>query len=128
LAAPGFLAYETVKAGVIGLTRQLAAEYGPDGIRVNAVCPGHILTEQAQRQWADHPDGLRFFEAQYPLRRVGQPLDIANAIAFLCSDDASFITGQALVVDGGLTLQLQENLAVHLARYAREHPEPWLPY
>jgi NAD(P)-dependent dehydrogenase (short-subunit alcohol dehydrogenase family) len=128
LVAPGWLTYETVKSAVIGLTRQLAAEYGPDGIRVNAVCPGHIVTERNQRQWAAHPDGLRFFEEQYPLRRVGKPLDIANAVAFLCSDEASFITGQALVVDGGHTLQLQENLAVRLARYAQEHGDTWLPY
>ncbi|TME31696.1 MAG: SDR family oxidoreductase, partial [Chloroflexi bacterium] len=65
---------------------------------------------------------------QYPVRRVGQPVDIANAIAFLCSDEASFITGQALAVDGGLTLQLQENLGVRLARYVQQHPETWFPY
>jgi short-subunit dehydrogenase len=81
-----------MKAGVIGLTRQMAAQYGPDGIRVNAVCPGHILTERIQEQWEAHPDGLRFFEQQYPMRRTGRPTDIANAVAFLCSDEASFIT------------------------------------
>ncbi len=128
LVAPGWLVYETLKAAVIGLTRQMAAEYGPDGIRVNAICPGHILTERAQDRWAAHADGLRFFEQQYPLRRCGQPVDIANAIAFLCSDEASFITGQALVVDGGMTLQLQENLGVHLARYIQQHPDTWFPY
>jgi len=128
LVAPGWLVYETVKTAVIGLTRQLAAEYGPDGIRVNAVCPGHIMTERVRPQWDAHPDGLRFFEEQYPVRRVGQPVDIANAIAFLCSDEASFITGQALAVDGGLTLQLQENLGVRLARYVQQHPETWFPY
>jgi NAD(P)-dependent dehydrogenase (short-subunit alcohol dehydrogenase family) len=128
LVAPNWLVYETLKTAVIGLTRQMAAQYGPDGIRVNAICPGHIVTERGRTQWDAHPDGLRFFEQQYPLRRTGVPLDIANAIAFLCSDEASFITGQALAVDGGLTLQLQENVGVHLARYAREHPDTWLPY
>jgi NAD(P)-dependent dehydrogenase (short-subunit alcohol dehydrogenase family) len=127
LVAPGWLVYETVKTAVIGLTRQMAAEYGPDGIRVNAVCPGHIVTERVQPQWDAHPDGLRFFEQQYPVRRTGKPIDIANAIAFLCSDEASFITGQALAVDGGLTLQLQEDLGVHLGRYVQQHPETWLP-
>jgi NAD(P)-dependent dehydrogenase (short-subunit alcohol dehydrogenase family) len=127
LVAPGWLAYETLKTAVIGLTRQMAAEYGPDGIRVNAICPGHILTERVQESWVGHPDGLRFFEQQYPLRRCGQPVDIANAIVFLCSNEASFITGQAIAVDGGLTLQLQENLGVHLARYAEQH-SPWYPY
>lgn len=129
LVAPGFLVYETVKSAVIGLTRQMAAEYGPDGIRVNAICPGHIVTERVQQSmWAEHPEGLRFFEQQYPVRHCGQPSDIANAIAFLCSDEASFITGQALVVDGGLTLQLQENVGVHLGRYVQQHPETWFPY
>jgi NAD(P)-dependent dehydrogenase (short-subunit alcohol dehydrogenase family) len=126
--AAGWLVYETVKAAVIGLTRQMAAEYGPDAIRVNAICPGHLLTERVQAQWAAHPDGLRFFEQQYPLRRCGQPVDIAHAIAFLCSDEASFISGQAIAVDGGLTLQLQKNVGVHLARYVQQHPETWFPY
>jgi NAD(P)-dependent dehydrogenase (short-subunit alcohol dehydrogenase family) len=128
LAAPSRLVYETLKTAVIGLTRQLAVEYGPDGIRVNAICPGHIVTERIQPQWTEHPDGLRFFEQQYPLRRCGRPVDIANAAAFLCSDEASFITGQALVVDGGLTIQLQEDLGVHLARFAQQHPGTWFPY
>ena len=122
LGAPGALVYETLKAGVIGLTRQLAVEYGPDGIRVNAICPGHIVTERMTEMWRDRDDTLRFWAEQYPIRRTGTPDDIANAIVFLCSDEASFITGHALVVDGGLSIQLQEDLGVRLARYAREHP------
>ncbi len=122
LGAPGALVYETLKAGVIGLTRQLAVEYGPDGIRVNAICPGHIVTERLTEMWRDRQDTLRFWAEQYPIRRTGTPDDIANAIVFLCSDEASFITGHALVVDGGLSIQLQEDLGVRLARYAREHP------
>jgi NAD(P)-dependent dehydrogenase (short-subunit alcohol dehydrogenase family) len=122
LGAPDWLVYETLKTGVIGLTRQLAVAYGPDGIRVNAICPGHIVTERMEQRWASNPEGLRFFAQQYPLRRTGKPVDIANAIAFLCSDEASFITGQALVVDGGLTIQIQEDLTVRLAQYALEHP------
>jgi NAD(P)-dependent dehydrogenase (short-subunit alcohol dehydrogenase family) len=128
LAAPGRFVYEVLKPAVLGLTRQLAVEYGPDGIRVNAICPGHIVTERVSQQWQHHPTGLRFFEQQYPLRRTGVPVDIANAVVFLCSDEASFITGQALVVDGGLTVQLQEDLGVHLARYTQEHPDTWFPY
>jgi NAD(P)-dependent dehydrogenase (short-subunit alcohol dehydrogenase family) len=128
LVARDYLLYETLKTAVIGLTRQMAAQYGPDGIRVNAICPGHIVTERVRAQWDAHPDGLRFFEQQYPLRRTGVPLDIANAIAFLCSDEASFITGQALAVDGGMTVQLQENIGVHLGRYIQEHPDTWFPY
>jgi NAD(P)-dependent dehydrogenase (short-subunit alcohol dehydrogenase family) len=127
LAAPGSLVYETLKAGVIGLTRQLAVEYGPDGIRVNAICPGHIMTERMERMWRDHQDTLRFWAEQYPIRRTGFPVDIANAAVFLCSDEASFITGQALVVDGGLSIQLQEDLGVRLARYAQQNALPWFP-
>jgi NAD(P)-dependent dehydrogenase (short-subunit alcohol dehydrogenase family) len=130
LAEPGQLVYETLKAGVISLTRQLAVEYGPDGIRVNAICPGHIVTEHIAEGWREHPQTLRFFAEQYPLRRTGQPVDIANAVVFLCSDEASFITGQALVVDGGLSIQLQEHLGVRLARYAQEHADSltWFPF
>ena len=130
LVEPGQLVYETLKAGVINLTRQLAVEYGPDGIRVNAICPGHIVTERIEGRWREHPETLRFFAEQYPLRRTGTPNDIANAIVFLCSDEASFITGQALVVDGGLSIQLQEHLSVRMARYAQEHADTlnWYPF
>lgn len=128
LMAPGYLVYEAGKSAVIGMTRQMACDFGPLGIRVNAICPGHIVTERIQAQmWDKNPGALRFFEQQYPVRRTGRPVDIANAVAFLCSDDASFITGQALAVDGGLTIQLQENLGVHLARWIREHPDVELP-
>jgi NAD(P)-dependent dehydrogenase (short-subunit alcohol dehydrogenase family) len=116
------LVYDTGKAAVIGLTRQLAVDFGPLGIRVNAICPGHIVTEAMQARWDKNPEGLRYFNEQYPVRRTGTPADIAAAIAFLCSQDASFITGQALAVDGGLTIQLQEDLGVHLGRWAQENP------
>jgi NAD(P)-dependent dehydrogenase (short-subunit alcohol dehydrogenase family) len=128
LMAPRKLVYEAGKSAVIGMTRQMAIDFGPLGIRVNAICPGHIVTERVAPQWGAHPDGLRYFARQYPVRRTGVPDDIANAIAFLCSDEASFITGQALAVDGGLTLQLQEDLAVNMAHYLREQPDTWLPY
>lgn len=128
LMAPDSLVYEAGKSAVIGMTRQMATDFGPLGVRVNAVCPGHILTERMQARWDENPSGLRFFEQQYPLRRCGRPVDIANAIVFLCSQEASFITGHALVVDGGLSVQLQENLGVQLAHYLQEHPETRLPY
>ena len=129
LQAPGFLVYEASKSAVIGMTRQMAAELGPRGIRVNAICPGHIVTENIQKHmWQENPSGYAFFEEQYPLRRCGKPDEIASAIAFLCSREASFITGHALVVDGGLSLQLQENLGVRLAHYIQENPETDLPY
>jgi NAD(P)-dependent dehydrogenase (short-subunit alcohol dehydrogenase family) len=128
LMAPKYLIYEAGKSAVIGVTKQMACDFGVDGIRVNAICPGHIVTERLQERWNDNPEGLRFFEQQYPLRRTGRPVDIANAIVFLCSEEASFITGHALVVDGGLTIQLQENLGVAQGRYAQERPDLTFPY
>jgi NAD(P)-dependent dehydrogenase (short-subunit alcohol dehydrogenase family) len=128
LTAPGSLIYEAGKSAVIGATRQMATEFGPMGIRVNAICPGHIVTERVQPQWDANPSGLKFFENQYPLRKVGKPDDIANAVGFLCSDAASFITGHSLVVDGGLTIQLQENFGVQQAHFLKENPDTTLPY
>jgi NAD(P)-dependent dehydrogenase (short-subunit alcohol dehydrogenase family) len=126
--SPGTAVYEAGKAAVIGITRQMACDFGPSGIRVNAVCPGHIVTERIQaRMWADNPTGHAFVAEQYPLRRTGTPEDIAGAVAFLSSDDASFVTGHALVVDGGLTIQLQEDFALRMARWIREHPDTRLP-
>ena len=129
LVAPGALVYETGKAALIAATRQMAVEYGRDGIRVNAIAPGHIVTEGIQaNMWDRNPSGLKFFEAQYPVGRCGRPEDIAAAVAFLCSEDASFITGHTLVVDGGHSLQIQENFGVAQAQYMRDHPETQIPY
>lgn len=121
------LAYEGAKSAVIGITRQMACDFGPLGIRVNAICPGHIMTERMQQHWEKNPSFFPFFEQQYPVRRVGKPEDIANSVNFLCSEEASFITGHTLVVDGGLTIQLQENLSIRLVKFYRDHPEMQLP-
>ena len=127
LMAPGKLVYEAGKSAVLGVTRQMAIDFGPMGIRVNAICPGHIATERIRAAARDNPSGVRFLEGQYPLRRVGRPVDVANAIVFLCSEEASFITGHGLVVDGGLTVQLQEDFGVRQAQYMQEHPDTRLP-
>lgn len=100
--------YSAAKAGLQGFTRTLAIELGPFGINVNAVAPGFIATEMtddtAKRIGVD-PEVLREETAKLtPLRRVGAPEDIANVAAFLCSEDASFITGQTIYVDGGRKL------------------------
>ncbi len=128
MVAPKSLVYEAGKSAVIGMTRQMACDFGPEGVRVNCICPGHIVTENVQEQWNKNPSGLKFFDQQYPVRRTGTPEDIANAVSFLCSEDASFITGHSLVVDGGLTIQIQENLGVSLAKYAIENPETEFPF
>ena len=128
LMAPGKLVYEAGKSAVIGMTRQMATDFGPMNIRVNAICPGHIVTERIEASYGEDRSGARFLEDQYPLRRVGFPVDVANAIVFLCSDEASFITGHALAVDGGLTVQLQEDFGVRQAHYAQQTPGLRLPY
>jgi NAD(P)-dependent dehydrogenase (short-subunit alcohol dehydrogenase family) len=122
LAARGGAAYEAAKAGVIQLTRQLAVEYGPENIRANCICPGFIVTEETREQFEEHGTPSREGRteaAMYPLRRYGQPDEIARAALFLASDDSSFVTGHALVVDGGLTVQLQDDLAYRMLDYAR---------
>ncbi len=127
LMAPGALVYDAGKSAVIGVTRQMATEFGPKGIRVNAVCPGYTITERQEAKWKDNPSALRFYENQYPLRRTGRPVDIANAMVFLCSDEASFITGVTLMVDGGLTVQHQENFGIRQGQFLQEHPDTQLP-
>ena len=87
LQAPRALIYEAGKAAVVGLTRQMAIDFGPLGITVNAIAPGHIVTERGEAMWAElgNDAGFGLFERHYPVRRTGVPADIANAIAFLCS-------------------------------------------
>ena len=123
LVSPQSLAYEMTKAAIIAMSRQMAVDFGPLGVRVNCICPGHIVTERGAEHWESNPSLLRFFDRQYPLRHTGVPDDIANAVRFLCSEEADFITGHTLVVDGGLSIQLQENLVLDTARYYRDHPE-----
>ena len=123
LVAPQSLAYEMTKAAIIAISRQMAVDFGPIGVRVNCICPGHIVTERQDERWERNPSLLRFFDQHYPLRHTGVPDDIAHAVRFLCSEEAGFITGHTLVVDGGMTIQLQENLVINTARYFREHPE-----
>ncbi len=127
LMAPNKLAYEVGKSAVIGMTKQMALDFGPLGIRVNAICPGHIVTERMHARWAERPSVPPMFAAQYPVGRTGTPQDIANAVRFLCSEEAAFITGHSLVVDGGMTIQLQEDFGFHMARDYRDHPDTELP-
>lgn len=110
VAFGGDAAYCSVKAGLLGLTHSLAAELGPHGICVNAVCPGNILTDMminvgkmAEKRDA-LPEGsyLRDKAKAIPLRRIGLPQDVANVVGFLCSADADYVTGQAIHVNGGL--------------------------
>ena len=115
LAARRYLPYDAGKAGMINLTRQVAVDYGHQGIRVNAVCPGYIEVEKSVARKQKYPAIDDWNRALYPVGRHGVPLDVARAALFLASDESSFITGHALMVDGGLTIQLQDSLAVAMA-------------
>lgn len=95
---PFYADYNASKAGVIGLTRSMALELAPT-IRVNAVCPGFILTPMQEAEYT--PEMLHEFEEKVPLKRVGKPSEVAGLFAFLASDEAQFITGQTVVIDGG---------------------------
>ena len=123
--APRSLIYNAGKAAVIGLTKQMAIDFGPLGITVNAIAPGHIVTERGDEHWNEvgNDAGFRLFELHYPVRRTGVPEDIANAVGFLCSNEASFITGHVLAVDGGMTIQLQENLVMDSKDYIVANPD-----
>jgi NAD(P)-dependent dehydrogenase (short-subunit alcohol dehydrogenase family) len=99
IACPEDVAYGTSKSGVVYLTRQIAVDYAPDFIVCNAVAPGKILTGKAGR--AVEPRWLDYSRARTPLPRLGTPDDVANAALFLASDEATFITGENILVDGG---------------------------
>ncbi|MBR9910626.1 MAG: SDR family oxidoreductase [Gammaproteobacteria bacterium] len=97
-------AYTVSKAGIMALTRCLADSLGVDGIRINAICPGYIRTQMSQRAF-DRTEGLeQHLTAQTMLKRIGEPWEIATTARFLLSKDASYITGQSIVVDAGATI------------------------
>ena len=96
-------AYGISKAAEAHLARNLALEWGPKGIRVNAIAPGLVKTDFAKALWSN-PQTLKNVEQRSPLRRIGQPIDIAGVAVFLASAAASFVTGQVIVADGGATL------------------------
>jgi glucose 1-dehydrogenase len=100
---PGYLGYSTSKGGMQNLTRTLALEYAGRGVRVNGIGPGATVTP-INRAWIDDPDKRRQVEEHIPMRRAGDADEMAGVTAFLASDDAAYITGQTIFVDGGLTL------------------------
>ncbi len=106
--------YSTFKAALINLARQMAVDYGRHGVRVNALCPGRIVTEGKVEFLRARPDEVRRQKYTYLLGRPGTMRECAYAALFLASDESSFVTGHALVVDGGLTAQLQDSAAQYV--------------
>lgn len=100
---PGLPAYVATKHGVVGLTKTAALEYAKEGIRVNAVCPGVIHTSMIDRLTGKNKEVEKQYTAMEPMGRMGNPEEVAEAVVWLCSDAASFVTGIAMPVDGGFT-------------------------
>jgi NAD(P)-dependent dehydrogenase (short-subunit alcohol dehydrogenase family) len=106
LTRQGMFPYAAAKAGLVGLTRSMALELGRDGIRVNAVCPGFVragLVLERLEQAPDRHEAERLMREQHPLGRIGEPDEIASVVVFLASEEASYVTGAAWMVDGGLS-------------------------
>ena len=101
----GLPAYTASKHGIVGLTRAAALEYAGRAVRVNAVCPGVIWTAMVERVVKGHPEMRGQLTAGEPIGRMGKPEEVASAVLWLCSDSASFVTGQAMAVDGGWVAQ-----------------------
>jgi NAD(P)-dependent dehydrogenase (short-subunit alcohol dehydrogenase family) len=95
--------YETAKAALEGLTRCLAADWAPQGVRVNAIAPGGFLTDPNRRWYREKPELRATFEAQIPMGRLGEPDELGPAALFLASDASSYVTGATILVDGGYT-------------------------
>jgi NAD(P)-dependent dehydrogenase (short-subunit alcohol dehydrogenase family) len=104
VTSTGKFPYAAAKSGVVGLTRSLALDEASYGIRANAVCPGYTRTRMLGVESSDDPAATeREMAAIHPLGRIGEPIEIANVVAFLASDEASFVTGASILVDGGLS-------------------------
>ena len=107
------LCYHVAKAGLIQFTRCLAERFGPDNIRANCISPGFIVKDELRQHFESNENHSYRTAAinVHPLRRIGSPEDVADAVLFLASNEASFITGQNLIIDGGLTIRDQWSVA-----------------
>jgi NAD(P)-dependent dehydrogenase (short-subunit alcohol dehydrogenase family) len=103
VGTPNAAVYSASKSGVISLTKAAALEYAKSNIRINAICPGAIRTPMLEKMFIETGIGESHYESRIPQGRIGDPNDIANAAIWLCSDEASYITGHIMVIDGGVT-------------------------
>ena len=101
----GSVGYQASKGGVIQMTRTLAVEWAPHGVRVNAISPGHVATPLVRRQWEAEPELKDHFESRTPLGQLAEPFDMVGAAVFLAGPASAMVTGQILAVDGGYTAQ-----------------------
>lgn len=117
-----FAAYEAAKAGMMALTRSIAVDYGRYGVRCNAVAPGLVITERMKSWWDENANRRHAMATTIPVGRPGRGEEIAGAVAYLASDEASFVNGACLTVDGGASAALGENAVLDLIE-AGWHPD-----
>ncbi|WP_254272548.1 SDR family NAD(P)-dependent oxidoreductase [Haloarcula marina] len=119
LTMPGLYPYNAVKAGINGMTRAMALELGPHGITVNTINPGWVEIERTRAEF-DSDEEYEYTKAIHPTGRLGTPADVAGMAAFLASDDATFVTGESILVDGGRTQVMQDELYREYAESIRQ--------
>ena len=113
LTMPGLFPYNAVKAGINGMTRAMALELGPEGITVNTINPGWIEIERTAEELGDD---YEYTEEIHPVGRLGTPADVAGLAAFLASDDATFVTGESILIDGGRSQVMQDDIYLDYRR------------
>jgi len=113
LTMPGLFPYNAVKAGINGMTRAMALELGPEGITVNTINPGWIEIERTSEELGDD---YEYTEEIHPVGRLGTPADVAGLAAFLASDDATFVTGESILIDGGRSQVMQDDIYLDYRR------------
>ncbi|MFC0777182.1 SDR family NAD(P)-dependent oxidoreductase [Flavobacterium sp. HJSW_4] len=105
VGVPGRAAYHASKHGILGMTKSAALEYAPQNIRINAVCPGIIITPMVEDMLVNQADEMEILVQQLPIKRLGKAEEIADVVLWLCSSASTYVIGQAISVDGGYTVQ-----------------------